>query len=210
MPRVAAKDRDAFVETRRADILAAALRLWAENGYAATSVEAVAREAGLSKGALYLYFPSKRALLDELVVTHSLLPDMEKLMPQLRQHSVEDVVKLLVKLIWRRLEAERDLIRVVVRELLTHMEDARDLIERVVLPTNRLFAAFLEEKLGLSRSRRLDPLVAGRGLFGMVLVWYVSQEIMGGAELCPVPEDEATTTIAELFLHGVVGPEAAA
>ena len=56
MPRVAASERDAFYETRRDELTEAALRLWAKRGFDATSVESIARRAGISKGAFYLYF----------------------------------------------------------------------------------------------------------------------------------------------------------
>ena len=50
----------------RERILAAALRLFAERGYSATSVGEIEAAAGLSprSGALYKHFPSKRALLE--------------------------------------------------------------------------------------------------------------------------------------------------
>ena len=48
-------------------MLDAALELFIEKGFAATRVEDIARRAGLSKGAVYLYFPSKEAMLEGLV-----------------------------------------------------------------------------------------------------------------------------------------------
>lgn len=44
---------------RPAEIVAAALGLFAEKGFAATRMEEIAARAGVSKAALYLYFPSK-------------------------------------------------------------------------------------------------------------------------------------------------------
>ncbi len=46
----------------RAGILAAAARLIAANGYAATTVQQIVREAGTSVGNCYFYFPDKAAL----------------------------------------------------------------------------------------------------------------------------------------------------
>lgn len=51
----------------REEILDAARRVLLRNGIAATTLDAVAREVGLSKAALYYYFPSKDALFFELV-----------------------------------------------------------------------------------------------------------------------------------------------
>jgi len=51
----------------RDDILAAAREVLLTKGIAAVTLEAVAREAGMSKTGLYYYFPSKEALVFELV-----------------------------------------------------------------------------------------------------------------------------------------------
>lgn len=40
------------------------MRLWAEKGFAATRLEDVASQAGVAKGTIYLYFPSKEALFE--------------------------------------------------------------------------------------------------------------------------------------------------
>lgn len=53
-------------EARRAQILEAAKRCFARQGYHETKVDNIVREAGLSKGALYWYFKSKEELLDAL------------------------------------------------------------------------------------------------------------------------------------------------
>ena len=45
-------------EARPDEVLDAALDLFIEKGFAETRVEDIAKRAGLSKGAVYLYFPS--------------------------------------------------------------------------------------------------------------------------------------------------------
>jgi AcrR family transcriptional regulator len=54
-------------ERSREEILEAARLVLLRNGVAATTLEAVAKEAGMSKTGLYYYYPSKDALLFELV-----------------------------------------------------------------------------------------------------------------------------------------------
>jgi TetR/AcrR family transcriptional regulator len=54
-------------EARPGELLAAALDLFVEKGFAATRVEEVARRAGVSKGTLFLYFPSKEELFKAVV-----------------------------------------------------------------------------------------------------------------------------------------------
>jgi AcrR family transcriptional regulator len=54
-------------DERRAAILAAALDVFAENGFAAARLDDVAQKAGVAKGTLYLYFPDKEALFEALL-----------------------------------------------------------------------------------------------------------------------------------------------
>jgi AcrR family transcriptional regulator len=49
-------------------ILDAAVRVFGRSGYAGATTDEVAREAGLTKGAIYWYFQDKHALFQEAVV----------------------------------------------------------------------------------------------------------------------------------------------
>ena len=51
-------------EATRGQLIAIATRMFAEHGYEDTSIEAVLREAGVSRGSLYHHFPSKEALFE--------------------------------------------------------------------------------------------------------------------------------------------------
>lgn len=60
MPKIVDHDR------QRELLLDACFRLFAEEGYEGTTMRRIAREAGVSTGTLYHYFPDKRALLSGL------------------------------------------------------------------------------------------------------------------------------------------------
>lgn len=51
----------------RAAVLDAALTLFAQHGFAGTSVRGIARVVGVSEAALYRHFPSKQAIFDEVL-----------------------------------------------------------------------------------------------------------------------------------------------
>jgi TetR/AcrR family fatty acid metabolism transcriptional regulator len=51
--------RDVVAEFRRGEILDAARRVFAERGFAAATVDEIARQAGMAKGTIYLYYRSK-------------------------------------------------------------------------------------------------------------------------------------------------------
>lgn len=57
-------------QARPQELLDAALALFVEKGFAATRAEEVAQRAGVSKGTLYLYYPSKEELLKAVIREH--------------------------------------------------------------------------------------------------------------------------------------------
>jgi len=55
-------------DERPAEIVAAALEVFAEKGFAAARLDEIARRAGVSKGAVYLYFETKEDIFRAVVV----------------------------------------------------------------------------------------------------------------------------------------------
>src|SRR5512133_2134397 len=72
-------------QERPAELLAAALELFTERGYAATRLDDVARRAGVSKGTVYLYCSSKEELF-KAVILGGLVPGLERGEKMLAQH----------------------------------------------------------------------------------------------------------------------------
>jgi AcrR family transcriptional regulator len=203
---LAAAQRDALGESRRGQIVEAAAALWLRQGFDATSVEAIARAAGLAKGTVYLYFPSKEALLDEAVRRYSLVPAIEELTRALAGVPFEQAIPRIARGLFARLKENAPLVALLLRELPQRPAAARAFFERVVLPTNRSFAAYLEAGVEAGTLRPLDSFVAARALIGMLMIFVLTQELYGGRELAPLADDAITDTAAELFLHGVLRP----
>jgi AcrR family transcriptional regulator len=64
-------------DTRPAELLDAALEVFAEKGFAAARMEDIAARAGAAKGTLYLYFPSKGAVFEALV-RQLIVPNLDR------------------------------------------------------------------------------------------------------------------------------------
>lgn len=62
-------------EARPAEIVRAAYEVFAEKGFAAARLDDIARRAGVSKGALYLYFANKQEIF-EAVVKDAVAPNI--------------------------------------------------------------------------------------------------------------------------------------
>jgi hypothetical protein len=119
--------------------------------------------------------------------------------------SLEESVHVFVRAAWRHLSEHRDLVLLALRELPSHLEHLQEAIERILVPTNEMIARYLEERLGPERAGEISLVVAGRGLIGMIVMVFLTQEILGAKRFLPVAEDEIAATLAQVFLHGVLG-----
>ena len=86
MPHTEPAHRRRRKEARPQELLDAALALFVQKGFAATRAEEVAALAGVSKGTLYLYYPSKEELL-KAVIAHYLSARIAAGAAQAAEHS---------------------------------------------------------------------------------------------------------------------------
>jgi AcrR family transcriptional regulator len=84
-------------EERPAEIIAAALETFAERGFAATRLDDIAERAGVTRGTLYLYFPSKEELF-KAVVRQAIVPIIAR-GEEMVEHSQESSAALLTKIL---------------------------------------------------------------------------------------------------------------
>ena len=89
-------------EARPGEIVAAALEVFVEHGFAAAKLADVARRAGVTKGTLYLYFDSKEALF-KAVVRETIVPVIAQGEALARSFtgSARELLERLVREYWR-------------------------------------------------------------------------------------------------------------
>jgi len=206
MARLAPARRAALEAERREQILDAALRLWTRRGFDASSVDALAREAGVAKGTIYLYFATKEQLLAAAVERWSLLPDLAALSSRLGDLPLAEALPRLVEQLWSRLRAAAPLVGLLLRELAMRPAEARHFLETVVLPANGAFAEFLDARVRAGEVRALDGFVAARSLVGMLMIFVWTQHVLGGDAIRPIPDSAIVETASSLFLRGVLAP----
>src|SRR5205809_7318405 len=108
--------RKAATEQRRCSILQAARAVFARQGYSDTVVDDIAVEAGIGKGTLYLYFPSK-----EQIYLAALLEDARELDRLTREGMAsaatwQDKVRAYMDVRLRYFESHEDFVRIYMTE----------------------------------------------------------------------------------------------
>lgn len=152
-------------EDRPSEILAAALKAFSIKGFAATKLDSVAKEAGVSKGTLYLYFESKEALF-KAVVTEFVLPQIEKAEEQAEQYngSIKSLMsQLLVQ--WQENVLQTDLSgisKIIMAEASNFPELATFYLENVIHRTRNFIAKLIMLGVKSGEFRACDPDNAAR------------------------------------------------
>ena len=169
-------------QARPDEVLDAALVLFIERGFAATRVEDIATQAGLSKGAVYLYFPSKEAILEGLV-KRAVLPVANSALGVIQNYSGDPrpVIATALKLVAGRL-ADPKLIaipRLLIREMINFPELAemyrREVIDRVVPAIETLVRNGMRD----GYFRPLDAEMTLRSIIGPIVLHLLIAEIFG-------------------------------
>jgi AcrR family transcriptional regulator len=208
MAKIPPERREAHDESRRRQIAEAALRVWLREGFHQASVEDIAREAGLGKGTLYLYFPTKEAVLEAVIGRFSVLHAIEDWIGKIREIPPEQAVRALVSTLWQKLKERTPALTLVLSGGALRPDNTRVFLERVMMPGNRLVAEYLDHCVERGALRPMDTFIAARALVGSVVMFMLSQHVLGGAELHPMSDDAIVETLSDLFLRGALPPAA--
>jgi TetR/AcrR family transcriptional regulator, fatty acid metabolism regulator protein len=142
-PRLARASRSKSSEEKRRQILAAAVRVFARQGFHACRVSDIADEAGVAYGLVYHYFASKDEVLDTLFLERwnvmlELIREVDaELIP------VRDKLRAIASFIVDSYAHDPDVMKVIIVEVtraansfgqthLAEIREAYDLIERIV------------------------------------------------------------------------------
>jgi AcrR family transcriptional regulator len=166
----AAAIRQRRKEARPQELLDAALGLFVEKGYAATRAEEVAVRAGVSKGTLYLYYPSKEDLL-KAVVRHNVVNQIAEGADFIRQFAgtTSELLATVLRLWWERMgdTPAAGVVKLMMSEARNFPDIAQFYVDEVIVPSHAMLAQMLRRGIErgveqLLRAGLLAPL-AGRG-----------------------------------------------
>ncbi len=143
---------------RPAELIEAAVEVFAEKGFAAARLEEVARRAGVSKGTAYLYFPNKEALfkaaVHEVVVTRIAMGERDV---EEWQGSSEELLRHMLEQ-WASVVRSRQggLLKLIVAEAGNFPELAAWYHQEVAERGHRLFCAVLRSGIARGEFRPVD------------------------------------------------------
>ncbi len=191
---------------RPGEVLDAALSSFAAKGFAATRMEDIARGAGVSKGTLYLYYPSKEAIFEALVRT-SLIPNIARAETQLAVPGTSASARLRILLqIVAGITANPRLAaipKLVLAEAGNFPDMARFYRREVVARGLALLESLFRAGIEAGEFRAMDPHLTARLFMAPVILGVLWQTTFAPVEDAPVPPATLLAMHADVFLRGI-------
>lgn len=190
-------------EVRRDEIVQAAMRLFARQGYARTTTKEIAAEAGIAEGTIYKHFASKQEILFAFSVP-TLVTPVHELLERLAGADDFTIIRALIEnrfAIWDRW---RDVMRAVLGEALFNEELADAFYQHIAGTGLAILEAFITRRMAEGIFRPMNPRVVSRSLLGMMLSHFLLWQGTLGGRYLDVPRDELIDEIARLFLNALL------
>ena len=196
-------------DARPSELLAAALELFVEKGFAATRLTDVAARAGVAKATLYLYFDSKEALF-RAVVAQGIVPLFAAAQSELGDYS-GSASDLLIELLtrWQREVGATPLAglyKLIVAEAHNFPELVQYYHDEVIVRGRAMLADVLRRGIASGEFREIDvdatidiviaPLLS-------LIVWRFSLHRCGAG----IEPGLLLKTHFDLLLHGLCSPQ---
>lgn len=192
-------------DARPTEIADAALALFSERGFAATRLEDVATRAGVSKGTLYLYFPTKEDLF-RAVLRQGLLPNLEAM-----EHAVaadQAQAPVLLRQIAGRLLQVLDtnltaIPKLVLAESGNFPAIARMYADEVVTRAMALLTGILNRGIERGELRRVDPQSAIPSFIAPFLMMALWKHSLGQHTQIAIDPKAVMETHMDIVLRGL-------
>jgi AcrR family transcriptional regulator len=164
------------------EVLDAALELFTKQGFATTTVDEIASKAGISKGAVYNYFPSKKAILEGLV-RRAVEPVIEKA-SEVMGSSDGDPRPLIRQIMQMFLSVLSDpnafsVPILVIREAVNAPDIAQIYRTQVLEKVVPKFAAMIERGVEGGHIRAVDAELTVRSVMGPLLLHIILAKVFG-------------------------------
>ncbi len=196
-------------EARPKELLASAIELFVERGFASTRLEDVARRAGVSKGTLYLYYANKEDLF-KAVVRQTILPmidDAETSVAEFEGHSAE-LLRQVILSWWVRIGATKasGISKLILAEADNFPELARFYQEEVMTRRMRMISNMLERGIRRGEFRAIDVPQTAQVLIAPLLMLSTWKHTIAPCERCDLQPEAFLEAFLDITLHGLLPP----
>jgi AcrR family transcriptional regulator len=196
------KDTPKKGEVTRLAIEDAAMELFLEQGYAATSMRQIAEGAGLALGGIYNHFSSKEEIFEGIIIDKH---PYKKILPAIIEaegDSLGEFFKNSFHLIISELGERPEFVNLMLIELVEFKGKHGSVMLREIAP--KMLPVF--ERVIKSRKdlRVSSPPLLMRSFIGMVVSYLITEMIISNSVMSKLMPKNTEAAYIDIFLHGIL------
>jgi AcrR family transcriptional regulator len=197
-------------DARPHELLEAALTLFVEKGFAATRAEEVAQRAGVSKGTLYLYYPSKEELL-KAVIAHYLSARIAATAEEVQQIEgpMAPVLRDMLVPWWQQTYASpaSGTFKLIISEVRNFPDIAEFYVREVIEPGHQLVGTILQRGIASGEFRAVSVESAVHSLLLPMVMLCTHKHALGACTPHAIDAEKFIADHVELVLAGLLQNE---
>jgi AcrR family transcriptional regulator len=196
------KEKTTKGEVTRLAIEDAALELFMEQGYHATSMRQIADKAGLALGGIYNHFASKDEIFEGIIIDKH---PYRKILPAIlaaEEENLDEFFRNAFHIIINELGERPEFVNLMLIELVEFKGKHGSVMLREILP--KILPVF--EKVIKSRKnlRVTNPALLMRSFIGMVVSYLITQMIISNSVMSKLLPKNTEDAYVDIFLHGIL------
>jgi AcrR family transcriptional regulator len=196
------KDKQTKGEVTRLAIEDAAITLFLEQGYHATSMRQIADRSELALGGIYNHFSSKEEIFEAIIVDQHPYKKILPLILAVQGDTAEQFLGNAFRIVIKELGAQPEFINLMFIELVEFKGKHGSIMLREIAP--KVLPVF--EKVVKARKdlRVTHPAILMRSFFGMVISYFVTEMIISNSVVSKLMPKNSTDMYVDIFLKGVL------
>jgi TetR/AcrR family transcriptional regulator, mexJK operon transcriptional repressor len=196
---------------RKVDILNAAATIFPQKGYLETTLNDIAREAGVAVSTVYQHFRSKEELFLDLADSINFIHSMENINSALEGRNDicdynglrETMIRVANAFLFAPL-MNVEIIRLFITEVKRFPTIGKIYRERLMAPGEVRLGEFLKLQMERGIFHSVEPRLAASAFYGMFLNTIISEYLFMDRDMEYMPSPEGVAAMVEIFLRGMM------
>jgi len=189
-------------EVTRLAVEDAAISLFLEQGYHATSMRQIAKRAGLALGGIYNHFTSKDEIFEAIIIDQHPYKKILPLILAVEGETAQEFFSNAFRIVITELGKQPEFINLMFVELVEFKGRHGSVMLREIAPkVLPVFEKIVKNKKGL---RVTNPAVLMRSFFGMIISYFVTEMVISNSVVSKLMPKDSTDVYIDIFLNGVL------
>ena len=193
------------VADRRAQILDAAMRVFAQKGFVRATNKDIAREAGITPGLIYHYFDNKEAVFTAIFEERSPLGLIKVLPAEMFTLPVQVFLRQVILRVLSTVEQEEfiQLLHVFVPEMIHNPSltvNATPFMQQALT----FLSQYLQSKMDQQELRQCDPLLTAQVIMSSVIGFFLRRQFLHDEIALNYTHEQIASAIVDTAIQGLL------